>query len=86
MSIQITSALTGITWNSYTACEYAEGFGDGENATPAEQLEAWAYLIKTGQAWSLQGWYGRTATALIDCGLIDYTGHITKYGYSQITE
>ena len=38
-----------------------------------EELEAWQYLIDTGMAWKLQGWYGRTAKRLIDEGLCTYT-------------
>ena len=30
--------------------------------------EAWQMLIDTGIAWQLQGWFGRTATALIQAG------------------
>lgn len=55
-----------MTWTPYSACAAVEGF-DGYDET--ELLDAWQYLIDTGLAWSLQGWYGRTAAALIDEGL-----------------
>ncbi len=55
---------------SYMAVAIAEGFCEGENATEAEQIEAWQHLVDTGLAWSLQGWFGRQATALIDAGII----------------
>ena len=34
-----------------------------------EELEAWQHLIDTGYAWTLQGWFGRRATFLINEGL-----------------
>ena len=40
------------------------------SATQEEYLQAWQYLIDTGMAWSLQGWFSRTAKALIEKGLI----------------
>lgn len=55
--------------NSYTAVSIAEGFCEGEGATEAEQIEAWQYLIDTGLAWRLQGWFGRRATELIEAGV-----------------
>lgn len=55
--------------DSFTACSIAEGFCGGENATEEERIEAWQYLIDTGLCWTLQGWYGRTAKALIDAGI-----------------
>ena len=47
-----------------------------EQIVPAEneeELEAWQYLIDTGMAWKLQGWFGRTAKRLIDEGYCTYT-------------
>ena len=38
-----------------------------------EETEAWQYLIATGMAWLLQGWFGRTAKRLIDEGYCTYT-------------
>lgn len=65
-------------WNTYLATAYAEGFCEGENATPQEQLEAWAYLIKTGTCWTLQGFFGRTASNLIESGIISKEGELLK--------
>ncbi len=42
----------------------------------AKILELLAHLIKTGQAWTLQGHYGRTAKQLIDGGYISKDGEI----------
>jgi len=39
-------------------------------------LELFAELISSGKAWTLQGSYGRTASALIDAGYIDTDGNI----------
>ena len=55
----------------YLACAIAEGFCEGENATEEQQIEAWQYLHDTRLAYSLQGWYGRTATKLIEEGKIN---------------
>ena len=55
---------------SYLACAIAEGFCEGEGATEKEQIEAWQYLHDTKLAYKLQGWYGRTATDLLERGVI----------------
>jgi hypothetical protein len=58
----------------YTAVSIVEGFGDGEGASTETQREAWQYLIDTGEVWKLQGWFGRTAKALIERGVCQLPG------------
>lgn len=55
----------------YLATAIAEGFCEGENATEEEQIKAWQYLHDTGLAYTLQGWFGRNATSLIEQGIIN---------------
>ena len=65
----------------FNAVMIAEGV---EEATQKEQLEAWAYLIKTGLCWNLQGWFGRQAYSLIQAGAISNTGEINKELYESL--
>lgn len=58
------------TWTQYDAVAAVEGF-DGLEHSQEEIISAWQYLINTGLAWSLQGWFGRTAQALIDEGICE---------------
>ena len=58
----------------YLATAYAEGFCEGEDATIDEEIAAWQYLVDTGLAWKLQGWFGRNAAALIEEGIIKKAG------------
>jgi hypothetical protein len=67
-----------IKWTTYLATAYAEGFCEGEGASQEEQLEAWAYLVKTGACWSLQGFFGRTAAYLIENGAITKEGEVVQ--------
>lgn len=53
--------------DSYTAVGIAEGFIESESEE--QTIEAWQTLINTGLAWSLQGWFGRTARNLINNGI-----------------
>jgi hypothetical protein len=51
---------------------------DYENGdlSPAGVLRLFAHLIQSGQAWTLQGHYGRQAKAFIDFGLISPDGQL----------
>ena len=53
--------------DNYTAVGIAEGFVEPKN--PEQIIEAWQHLINTGIAWTMQGWFGRTATQLIEMGV-----------------
>ena len=53
--------------DSYTAVGIAEGFVEAESED--QIITAWQHLIDTGMAWSLQGWFGRTARDLIERGI-----------------
>lgn len=54
---------------NYMAVAIAEGFCEGEGASEEQQIKAWQHLIDTGMAWTLQGWFGRTAESLIERGI-----------------
>ena len=79
--IQITFKLYKISkmkeWilrmDTLNAVEIAEGVI--EDITKEEYLQAWQHLVDTGTAWSLQGWFGRTAMQLIEQGVINEQGN-----------
>ena len=50
----------------FEATMIAEGVDEVE--TEEEYLAAWQMLIDTGTCWQLQGFFGRTATTLIEAG------------------
>ena len=52
--------------DNFTAIGIAEGFVEAESEE--QVIEAWQHLIDTGMAWQLQGWFGRTASQLIEDG------------------
>ena len=52
--------------STFDAIMIAEGVQQVE--TEEQYLEAWQMLIDTGMAYQLQGWFRRTANALIEEG------------------
>lgn len=52
--------------NNTLAIQICEGL---VTADDDEQIQAWQHLIDTALVWQLQGWYGRTATRLIEEGI-----------------
>ena len=55
------------TMTPYQAVGIAEGFVESES--DEQEIEAWQYLIDTGMAWTLQGYFGRAAMSLIEQGI-----------------
>ena len=53
--------------DNYTAIGLAEGFIEADSEE--QVIEAWQHLIDTGLAWQLQGFFGRTASVMIQEGL-----------------
>lgn len=52
-------------------------FEDG-SLDDAGTLELFSHLVKTGQAWQLQGSYGRAASGLIAGGYLTPEGDLTE--------
>ncbi len=59
--------------DNFTATMIAEGVDEADEATT---IEAWQHLIDTGICWSLQGFFGRTATQLIEQGICTPAGGV----------
>jgi Leu/Phe-tRNA-protein transferase len=55
--------------SNYEATGIAEGWIDADSED--QVIEAWQHLHDTRLAYSLQGWFGRTARDLIEQGIIN---------------
>lgn len=55
--------------DNFTATMIAEGEEEAESEE--QYIQAWQHLHDTGLAYQLQGWFGRTAQALIQQGIIN---------------
>jgi hypothetical protein len=62
-----------MTINTFQAVGIAEGFIEADSEE--QVIEAWQYLVDSGIVWQLQGWFGRTATDLIERGFITAPAH-----------
>lgn len=54
----------------YLAVGIAEGFEEPESQE--QYIDAWQYLVDSGLAWKLQGWFGRTASQMIEDGILTH--------------
>lgn len=52
---------------------------EGGEMEANDAIDFFAELVKSGMAWSLQGFYGRTAASLINNGYIDKEGNVLNY-------
>jgi len=52
---------------NYEATMIAEGTQEADS--DEQYIQAWQHLIDTGLAWTLQGFFGRTASTMIQQGL-----------------
>jgi hypothetical protein len=59
--------------DSFNAVGIAEGFIEAESED--QVIEAWQFLIDSGLAWKLQGFFGRTASHLIEEGICSAPAH-----------
>ena len=69
--------MPSTTRKPFDVCGFVIEYESGD-ITPARFLQGFSHLIKSGQARSLQGHYGRTAAALIESRYISRQGKILK--------
>ena len=45
--------------------------GEKDPTPSMSYVDAWQFLVNTGEVWKLQGWFGRAAARMISQGTID---------------
>ena len=55
-------------FTDYEAIGIAEGFIEETNEEKV--ISAWQHLVDTGLVWTLQGWFGRQASQMIQEGIL----------------
>ena len=45
--------------------------GEKEPTPDMSYIQAWQFLVDTGEVWKLQGWFGRAAFRMISDGSLD---------------
>lgn len=45
---------------------------EGNGLTEKETLDLWQENVDNGNVWTLQGWYGRNAQAMLDAGILKH--------------
>ena len=67
------AALAPPSMTVFEATMIAEGCWELAGYEPDEDtsIAAWQLLIDTGTCWSLQGWFGRQAVAMIEAGICE---------------
>lgn len=66
------------------AINIVEGFDDA--ASHEEYIKAWQYLVDSGLAWKLQGYFSRRVHELIAAGEIEYKPprkHTPRLDYTE---
>ena len=65
----------------YRAVGLVDGFIKGSEA---EQLRGWTYLVESGRAWELGGWFTRRAIELLATRMIKVSGSLPKWVSDEV--
>lgn len=77
---QVTSPI-----NASNLVDYIIEF-EGGSLEDYDVIDLFQYLVDTGQAWSLQGFYGRTARSLIEAGHVYPADYLNRPGVVDAQE